>query len=57
MQGSSTVNVSLPRPVQVVLFYVTAAVMPNDHALHFAEDIYGHDRALEAALAQRASSR
>jgi murein L,D-transpeptidase YcbB/YkuD len=39
--------------VRVVLFYVTATVMPADGAIHFADDIYGHDNALEAALAQR----
>jgi murein L,D-transpeptidase YcbB/YkuD len=53
MQGSATVAVNLPRPVRVVLFYVTATVMPGDGAMHFADDIYGHDGALEAALARR----
>jgi L,D-transpeptidase YcbB len=53
MQGSSPMQVTLPRPVRVMLFYVTATVMPGDDMLHFAEDIYGHDRALEAALAHR----
>ena len=57
MQGASTVRMMLPRPVRVMLFYVTATVMPGDGTLHFAEDIYGHDRALEAALAQRPVSR
>jgi murein L,D-transpeptidase YcbB/YkuD len=53
MQGPSTVQTTLPRPVRVVLFYVTATVMPRGGALHFAEDIYGHDRALETELAHR----
>ena len=56
MQGSTTVQVTLPRPVRVILFYVTATVMPGDGSLHFAEDIYGHDRALEAALARHRAS-
>ena len=29
--------------MQVILFYTTAAVMPEDGTVHFAEDIYGHD--------------
>lgn len=57
MQATRTSQVNLPQPLRVVLFYVTAAVMPADGALHFADDIYGHDRRLEAALAQRAASR
>jgi len=42
--------VALSRPVQVLLFYTTAVVMA-DGAIHFAADIYGHDRKLERALA------
>jgi murein L,D-transpeptidase YcbB/YkuD len=34
----------------VILFYVTAAVMPEDGTIHFAEDIYGHDAKLDRAL-------
>jgi murein L,D-transpeptidase YcbB/YkuD len=45
--------VDLARPLQVVLFYLTAAVMSGDGAAHFANDIYGHDAALERALAAR----
>jgi murein L,D-transpeptidase YcbB/YkuD len=48
-----TVRVTLPRPIKVVLFYTTAAVMPETGILHFAEDLYGHDAALERALATR----
>jgi murein L,D-transpeptidase YcbB/YkuD len=36
--------------VQVVLFYLTAVVTPGDGAVHFADDIYGHDKRLELAL-------
>jgi murein L,D-transpeptidase YcbB/YkuD len=50
MNGSRTVEVRLPQPIRVILFYTTAAVMSADGTVHFAEDIYGRDRALDAAL-------
>ena len=53
MAGSSPVRVDLLRPLPVILFYVTAMVMPADQSLHFADDIYGHDARLERALASR----
>lgn len=53
MNGKSSQQVNLSAPVPVILYYVTAAVMPEDGALHFADDIYGHDAALERALKQR----
>ena len=52
--GDRQVRVGLARPIQVVLFYVTAAVMPEDGTVHFAEDIYGHDARLDRALVERA---
>ncbi len=55
MQAEATRRVDLAAPIDVVLFYLTAAVLPEDGAVHFADDIYGHDAALERALAQRAS--
>jgi murein L,D-transpeptidase YcbB/YkuD len=51
--GSQTVHVKLPRPIQVILFYTTAAVMPEDGTIRFAEDIYHHDAKLDGALAMR----
>lgn len=55
MQGqANSLRVDLQRPVQVLLFYVTAVVMPEDRRLHFAADIYKHDARLERALAQQA---
>jgi murein L,D-transpeptidase YcbB/YkuD len=56
MNGTRSVRVALTRPVQVALYYVTAAVMPADGTIHFAEDIYGHDKALAAALAAQRGS-
>ena len=37
----------------MILFYLTAVVMPEDGTVHFAEDIYGHDGKLASALAER----
>ncbi|MEN8161994.1 MAG: L,D-transpeptidase family protein [Myxococcota bacterium] len=39
-------------PIQVLLFYATAEAEP-DGSLSFYEDLYGHDAALERALARR----
>jgi murein L,D-transpeptidase YcbB/YkuD len=55
MSGERTRRVDLARPVPVILYYVTAAVMPDDGLLHFADDIYAHDARLERALARRRS--
>lgn len=53
MTGGTTRQVNLRQPVPVILYYVTAAVTPDDGLLHFADDLYGHDRSLERALAAR----
>jgi murein L,D-transpeptidase YcbB/YkuD len=44
--------VSVESPVLVLLFYATAEAEP-DGSLSFYEDLYGHDAALERALARR----
>jgi murein L,D-transpeptidase YcbB/YkuD len=46
-------RVNLKLPIQVILFYITAVVMPDDGSIHFAEDIYGHDTKLDRALERR----
>jgi len=51
--GSQSIHVKLARPIQVILFYTTAAVIPEDSTIRFAEDIYGHDARLDRALAPR----
>jgi murein L,D-transpeptidase YcbB/YkuD len=56
MNGSLPLHVNVGQPTQVVLLYTTAAIAPEDRAIHFAEDIYGHDRALDKALAHRTRS-
>jgi len=53
MNGNQPRRVDLIRPIQVILFYVTAVVMPEDGTVHFAEDIYGHDTKLDRALKGR----
>jgi murein L,D-transpeptidase YcbB/YkuD len=49
MNGASPLRVDLARPIPVILFYTTA--MPIGGAMHFAEDIYGHDARLDRYLA------
>jgi len=51
MNGDRTITVRLARPLPVVLYYVTAAVL-EDGVIHFADDVYGHDARLERALAR-----
>jgi murein L,D-transpeptidase YcbB/YkuD len=53
MQAPRPQRVDLPKPLQVILFYITAVVMPEDGTVHFADDIYGHDAKLDRALTQR----
>ena len=55
MRGTTPRRVDLARPIRVMLFYVTAMVWPDDGAIHFADDIYGHDARLERALAARSA--
>ena len=50
MHAPSSRRVDLAHPVPVVLFYLTAVVAPEDGAVHFAGDIYGHDARLHRAL-------
>ena len=57
MNDSWSRRVTLTRPIQVILFYVTAVVMPDDGTIRFAEDIYGHDTRLDGALRRRSSAR
>jgi L,D-transpeptidase YcbB len=50
MHGSESISVNLARPIQVVTMYVTAVALENGE-VHFFDDIYGEDEALEQALA------
>jgi murein L,D-transpeptidase YcbB/YkuD len=49
--GQDNQQVNLATPVPVLILYVTAAVAP-DNSVHFFEDIYGHDKELNAVLAK-----
>jgi murein L,D-transpeptidase YcbB/YkuD len=50
MNGDDNRRVTLPEPIQVVIFYTTAVVLPEDGSVHFAQDLYGHDARLDKAL-------
>ena len=49
--GKDNWQVNLATPVPVLLLYVTA-VAKEDGTVHFFDDIYGHDRKLNAVLAK-----
>lgn len=57
MHATVSERVELAESIDVVLFYVTAAVSPEDGAVHFADDIYGKDARLAQALGRSALSR
>ena len=50
MQGSETLSVKLQHPIPVMTTYLTAVVLENGE-VHFFEDIYGEDAALDKELA------
>ena len=49
MNGATTQQVNLARPVPVLIVYATV-IVSEDGIVHFYDDIYGHDAALEKAL-------
>ncbi len=49
MDGDVTFRVNLTKPIPVLIFYSTSVVMENGD-VHFFDDIYGHDSALERVL-------
>jgi len=51
MNGAETQQVNLAHPVPVLIVYVTVMVL-EDGVVHFYDDIYGHDDALEKVLAK-----
>ena len=48
-----TRSVKVAYPPRIVLFYMTAAYVPEDGTVQFADDIYGHDARLDAWLQAR----
>lgn len=51
MNGTETQQVKLAHPIPVLIVYATVIVL-DDGLVHFYDDIYGHDAALEKALAK-----
>jgi len=51
MNGSETQQVNLTRPIPVLIVYLTAIVL-EDGVVYLFDDIYGHDTALQQALAK-----
>jgi L,D-transpeptidase YcbB len=49
--GPDNQQVNLLTPVPVLIFYVTA-IVTEDGSVHFFDDIYGHDKSLNAVLAK-----
>lgn len=49
MNGAESIAVNLKRPIQVVTMYTTAVVLENGD-VHFFEDIYGEDDALDTEM-------
>lgn len=51
MNGAKTVQVTLDRPIPVLIVYATAVVLENGE-VRFLEDIYGEDKQLARLLAE-----
>jgi murein L,D-transpeptidase YcbB/YkuD len=51
MNGTATQQVNLTHPIPVLIVYATVIVL-EDGLVHFYDDIYGHDAALEKVLAK-----
>ena len=49
--GANNRQVNLTTPVPVILIYMTA-VVEEDGQVYFYDDIYGHDKSLNAVLAK-----
>jgi L,D-transpeptidase YcbB len=49
--GRDNQQVNLTTPISVLMLYVTSVVEP-DNSVHFFNDTYDHDKALNAALAK-----
>jgi murein L,D-transpeptidase YcbB/YkuD len=51
MKGDATQQINLLRPIPVLILYGTV-IVPEDGLVHFYDDIYGHDAALDLVLQQ-----
>ncbi|HUF23181.1 MAG TPA: L,D-transpeptidase family protein [Vicinamibacterales bacterium] len=53
MHAGREQHVKLPKPIPVYLLYMTARASHADGAVHFREDVYGHDAQQGRAFEQR----
>lgn len=51
MNGTTQQQVNLTQPIPVLILYATV-IVTEDGVVHFYDDIYGHDAALEKVLAK-----
>lgn len=51
MNGTATQQVNLAHPIPVLILYATV-IVTEDGQVHFYDDIYGHDAALEKVIAK-----
>jgi murein L,D-transpeptidase YcbB/YkuD len=51
MNGTTTQQVNLAHPIPILILYATVIVL-DDGVVHFFDDIYGHDAALDKVLAK-----
>ena len=56
IHGTESISVRIRRPIQLLIVYSTATVLPNGE-VHFFPDIYGEDRTLENELAAQRKQR
>lgn len=56
MKGTRTLQVDVPRPVPVIVYYTTTIVRA-DGTVEFFDDVYGQDARLERALQHATSTR
>jgi murein L,D-transpeptidase YcbB/YkuD len=56
MNAPASRRVDLPHPIQVIVFYLTAALTIDEGSVQFAEDIYSHDARLDQYLTWRSGS-
>ena len=53
IREGKTHTIAVARQPRIVVFYMTAAFVPDEGVIRFAEDVYGHDARLDAWLKAR----
>lgn len=56
MNATESSRIHLKQPIRVILFYLTAVVLPDDDTVFFVDDLYGHDMRLDRYLTMRRGS-